>query len=419
MKLKRIIQGSEHAYVYMERYINNGSPSGFDKKHTSSKYTSPRSRAQYFNLLVIRFDESIMIKSIGEDVDITFTANSGDEVRFDERCVFCHPDNLDAGLLKDIYDHFEVAGTVKVAPTASARSVKLLGTDYFIKLDYMGYLGRIRRNLDYQHLLSSYEVTKDICSGIDSGVYNERFGVLREDKGRVAYIPQSDGGYYEFGYLIREATPYCRSVNDELFLIPGFSLFAKDTYAPNARPIILQLLDVSGKNVNDFAFCDVMGPILDCYFDALVNHGFGMEAHAQNTLIAINRQFEIKLIVFRDMESVDKDLPLRDYLGVSSEMLASGYKCIRKEDYNYTIKHSFMFDFKLGEYLLCPLIELFATVDGFDRSETINKMKAKSRFYIQKLPEGYFPDTWYNYENKQFREGEKRPYISNEDPKFR
>ena len=392
----------------MERYVNNGSPSGFDRKHTSSKFTSPRGRCPSYELLVVRFDESIDIQTIGEDVGI-----------IGERCVFCHPDNLNNSILQELKGHFDIVDHVQVAPTASARTVKLLNTDYFIKLDYMGFLGRIRRNLDYQHLLSACEVTRDMCSGIDSGTYNEKFGILKENRGRVAYLPKKDGGFYELGYLIRDAIPYHRLPDKELFLIPTFSLFAKDLYTPMHKPLLLQLYELSEKNINDFAFYDVLGPILDCYFDALVNHGFGMEAHAQNTLIAIDNAYQIKLIVSRDMESVDKDLPLREYIGVKSKIKALDYKCIRETDYNYAIKHSFMFDFKLGEYLLSPIIDLLTSVEGFKHEHVINKMKEKSQSYISCLPSDYFPEVWYTYENRQFDEGKKRPYISNKNPKYR
>lgn len=119
------------------------------------------------------------------------------------------------------------------------------------------------------------------------------------------------------------------------------------------------------------------------------------------------------------MESVDKDLTLRQILVVKPDIKSVDYKCIKKTDYNYTIKHSFMFDFKLGEYLLSPLISLFSTIDGFDYNYIIDKIKTKSQSYITKLPNNYFPNVWYNYENKVFKENEKRPYICNENPKYR
>lgn len=407
MLLDNIVNNKEPSYIYMERYVNDGSPSGFDRVHTSSEKTSPRGSNDSFELLIIQFNEDIEIRSIGEETNI-----------IGDRCFFCHPDNIANSVFNDIKDLWEVVGSVRVAPTSSSRTVKVLGKDYFVKLDYLGLLGRFRRNLDYQHLLSAYEVTRDICDGIVSGAYNDRFGLLTENNGRVAYLPLKSGGFYEFGYLIRDAKPFSRNDNEELFLIPGFSLFSKDMYVPNAEPILLQLYRCSGMDINEFAFNDIIGPIIDCYFDALTNHGLAMESHSQNTLFAIDSDCKVKLLVSRDMESVDKDIPLREFLKVKSKIESQSYKCIRKTDYNYTIKHSFMYDFKLGEYLITPIIDTFDTVKGFNREFLIGMIKNKSASYIEKLPQGYFPSTWYNYANEIF-EGSERPYISNENPKYR
>lgn len=408
MRVESIFENKENVLVYMERYVNDGSPSGFDRIHTSSIKTSPRGTQSFFNLPIIQFDETIKFINVGSNVGL-----------LKDRCIFCHPDNLDLDILKDIKEHWKITGYVTVAPTASARTVKLLNSNYFIKLDYIGYLGRIRRNLDYSHILSAHEVTRDICNGILSGKYNEKFGVLKENKGCVAYIPLKDGGYYEFGCLIRESSPFSKQLDENLYLIPAFSLFGRDYFSPDDERIIVQLYRLSDKNINDFALNDILYPIIDCYFDTLVNHGLAMESHAQNTLIAINTDFEIKLIVSRDMESVDKDLPLRKYLNLNSEILSTKYKCIRETDYNYTIKHSFMFDFKLGEYLLNPLISVFSTVEGFNSINAIKKIREHSNKYIRRLPENYFPPKWYSYANEQFEQGKKRPYISHEKPKFR
>lgn len=187
----------------------------------------------------------------------------------------------------------------------------------------------------------------------------------------------------------------------------------------NYSDICIQLYEESNKDINDFVYNELLLPFFDCYFDALTVHGLALEAHAQNMLVAINRNFQIKLIVARDMESVDKDIDLRDYLGVQSLILSQNYKCIRKTDYNYTIKHSFMFDFKLGEYLITPILEIFETVCGFNKNYIIKKIKERNREYIRLLPTDYFPAEWYNYGNIQFKDGEKRPYISHPNPKYR
>lgn len=273
--------------------------------------------------------------------------------------------------------------------------------------------------MDYQHVLSAYEVTKDLKSGINSGIYNNTFGLLTEEKGKVAHIPTKDGKIYEFGYILREYIPYSRNTDKQLFLIPAFSLFGKDIYSPDDDPIIIQLYKKSKLGINEFAFECLFRPLVSYYFDPLVHHGLAMESHAQNTLIAIDDQFNIALIVARDMESVDKDLPLRNYLGVKSQITSLDYKCLRISDYNYTIKHSFMFDFKFGEYLLGPLFDKLTGIDSFDERSILLKIKDLSKGYIANLPNGYFPSVWYTYDNIQFKPGEKRPYISHNDPRFR
>lgn len=409
MEINSVLLKKEKSYLHMERYVNDGSPSGFDKVHTSSYETAPRSHYKSYNLLIIKFDESIEVKDIG----------SKDSHFISKGLMFCHPDNINEEIFRNIKDSWEIVDTIEVAPTSSARTVKVIDQDYYIKLDYIGYLGRIKRNLDHQHILSAYEVTKDICNGISKNVYCNYFGVLKENRGRIAYIPLKNGSFYEFGYIIRDAIPHSNNTDNELFLIPGFSLFSTDTHSPYDEPLLIQLFKKSNKEINDFAYNDVFKPIIDCYFDSLCNHGFLMEAHSQNILFAINKNYEIKLIVSRDMESIDKDIPLRDYLGLKNEISSYNYKCIRDTDYNYTIKHSFMFDFKLGEYLLNPLFDVFSSIDGFNYEKTIDKVKLLSRKYIAKLPENYFPETWYSYENIKFEPNKKRPYICHDTPKYR
>ncbi len=408
MKVDNLFIDSEKNYLYMERYVNNGSPSGFDKIHTSSDKTSPRDGDISFSLPIIRFDNDIEVTSIGTD-----------PLEIDSRCMFCHPDNLNHPIMEDLKKHWEIVDMINVAPTASARTVKWLGHNYFIKLDYMGYLGRITRNLDYQHVLSAYEVTRDLVSGIETKSYNDRFGLLTENKGKIAYLPRKDGSIYELGYIVRDYKPISRDCSSPVFLIPAFSLFGNDLYASEDEPIIIQLYKHSGMEINDFAYSSLIEPLIRCYFDPLVHHGLALEAHAQNTLIAIDEKAQIRLVVSRDMESVDKDLPLREFLNVKSTISSVDYKCIRKTDYNYTIKHSFMFDFKLGEYLVSPLLDAFSCIPSFNKEMVVSEIKSLSASYISRLPNDYFPPSWYSYENIQFEPSKKRPYIAHESPKYR
>lgn len=83
MRLESIFHDKERSYIYMERYVNDGSPSGFDRIHTSSPDTAPRGHADRFELLVLRFDDRVRIRNVGTQTNL-----------LPKQCMFCHPDNL-------------------------------------------------------------------------------------------------------------------------------------------------------------------------------------------------------------------------------------------------------------------------------------------------------------------------------------
>lgn len=395
----------------MERYVNNGSPSGFSKNTTSGK-TQPLNGKKTFSVRILKFDETILVKEIG--VTKCFSLPN--------QCIFCHPDNLDHPILQQNKTHWEEIGGIEVSPTASGRTVKCVGKNsFFIKLDYIGILGRISRNLDLKRIQSAYEVTNIIKNAIESNKMNDKYALLLEDYGRVAYLPLEDGTVYELGFVLRDDKIFSVQNQEELALIPTFSLFGNDSKDPKSKAILVQLFEKQDKPINEFAYFDVIKPIIDCYFDTLINCGLCIEAHAQNILIAIDKTYHIKNVVVRDMESVDKDLPLRKFLGLpDNEILAQNYKCLRESDYNYQIMHSFMYDFKLGFYLLDPIIELLKKIYvDFNEDLIISQIKALAQSYITKLPTDYFPVCWYDYANVIHEQGKKRPYVAHENPRYR
>ena len=408
MRIEDIVKHKEQTFIYMERYVNNGSPSGFDKKYTTSPTTSPRGQTSSFFVKILRFDESIEIETFGTK-----------ELGIGVRDFYCHPDNLKEELFQNLKDHYEIVGELEVSPTASGRTVKIIGEGKgFLKLDYLGKLGRISRNLDRDHVVSAFECSRDIKEMILTKKCLPSTSLLDESNGRVAYLPDGNGGFYEFGFLYREEVPF--GTNEELYLIPGFSLFGVDVNAPKDRSIVLQLFDKSHKGINDFAYEDVFYPLVSSYFDVLTFSGNALEAHAQNTLVAIDSSFKLRYVVARDMESVDKDTNLKEFLHYKYLPITRGYKYIKEGDYNYVIKHSFMYDFKMGFYLLDPLMEEFKKVPDFDEDKMLNRIKALAKTYINRLPKDYFPEgKWYYYENKIFEPGKKRPYLENTNVRYR
>ena len=407
MKLELIFENFSEKYIYLERYVNNGSPSGFSF-NTTSEYTAPLGTNEFYYLSVIEFDDTIEVKTIGDN----------NLYPLSEKAIICHPDNVKMDFLKNISEHWRETGKIKVSPTASGRTVKCIGeNEFFIKLDYHGLIGRITRNLDSKKLYSACEVSEELINAINNNKMNNKFFLFKENCGKVAYIPLGDGQFYELGFVYREHTPYPYNNKIKAYL-PFFSLFGTDRFALDDLPIIVQLYNKSSQDPNEF-LQNILTDVINCYFDSLENCGMCLEAHAQNMLIGIDENFNIQGIIARDMESVDKDLPLREYLNLDNNFKSYPYKCLKLTDYNYQIMHSFMFDFKLGIYLIDPLIDTFNKYIPINVEQIIYRLKEVSKSRIKNLPNNYFPNYWYNYDNKIFDRSKPRPYIAHDNPRYR
>ena len=433
MLIAEFISSPNKAFIKAERYLNEGSPSGFSEVNTTSKHTRPKSSTTSFALSQIKFNRNVLIEDIGE-YKHGYVKNN---------CIFIHPDMLNTNELLKNANYF-VEDEVIVAPTASGRTVLALTENYFIKLAYLGFLGRLIRHMNGEILRSAYEVTKQLINAANSNTLNPAFSFLREDFGRVAHIPlndfMSDGiefpkninGCYEWGVLFRESRPF-PYVHEEEFLIPFFSLFSNefDPITEKAtvyqdKPLLIQLFEHQNKSIEKFLLDDILFPLFSTYFEALIFAGVEFEAHAQNMLIAINKEYAIKRIVCRDFESAGRDVPVMEYMGINY-VRHGDYKLntIKRKDVGqkypkYYINHSFMFDFKLGEYLVTPLLKLAHQHIPFEYNVLPNKIKEFNRQFIEKLPTDFFPPDWCYYENINWnKEKRSRTYIWQDNPKYR
>lgn len=393
-------------YLHMERYVNTGSPSGFTEKYTTSPHTSAKGSSDEFYLCSVDFPDNLTFQDFGH------------EPEFFSWKMLVHPDMIDDEL-------FSVCSKVNkeavlVAPTASSRTVKIIDKDgWFLKLNYKGLIGRADRQIGRNQALSAIEVSNIIAEAIEVGKLPNTFFFLRELFARVVKIPVNNS-FYEWGIVLREPRPYPK--NDEIkYIIPAFSLFSKDDKSPSDPTILTQLIKKQDKTVEDFLFEDIISPVYEAYFNILIRCGLQLECHAQNTSFAIDKYFRIVGVVAKDAESIDKDLSLMNELKLKNEISTMKYKCLSKGDYNYEIMHSFMFDFKLGEYLIIPLIEDAFKNYSFNKTELIDRIKKYNNTFIKQLPNNFFPKDgkWYSYENIVHDITKKRPYIANDNPMFR
>lgn len=417
MLLKEFIENPIDAYLKCERFINNGSPS--KNNNTTSESTAPKSAVENFKISLVSFNHSVKTEDIGEKIE-----------HIPSNAIYIHPDFLNEVVL--LAKQAKVLKNIVVAPTSSGRTVLTQNTNptMFLKLAYPKCLGRLTRHMGRDKILSACEVTNRLVCAIDNNEMNGKFALLKENKGRIAYIPDSKN-IYEWGMIIRESRPY-PYVDDEEYIMPFFSLFASE-YIPGGNStnlehiyFIRQFYDAQKKDANSFMLEDLIFPLFDCYFDALLKAGIELEAHAQNMLFSFDKDFKIRRIICRDLESAGRDITLMRRLGIPCNT-ENQYKCnqlLPKDPFQkyekWYITHSFMFDFKLGEYIITPLIECAKKcIPGINEKKLIRQIKNHNKYYISKLPD-FFPPDWCYYSSENFEEtGNVKTYIWEDNPKYR
>lgn len=419
MDAKKIFDNLKESFIYMERFVNNGSPSGWTKKKSTSPETNPFTGKKEFPLVEID-DSGLDSLIIGEPNDIFNKRN------------FCHPDSI--AFMSPVVKSDKISAKdsdVIVQPTSGGRTMFLCSNQYagFIKLTYdVARIGRVDRQLKYEHCMSSYEVSNAMKRAIDSGKYADTFSVLLERTGKVTYIPIDNENYYEWGTMLREIKPY-PYVEEERQIIPGFSLFGTDFYNEETQKddlLINQFIALSKKDPKDY-LTNVATITVDSWFQSALNCGFLLELHGQNCYYEINKNFEITRIVIKDMDSVDKDMSLQKKLGLNSVWKSFPYECFYEDEpedhpWYYKIRPSYMYDFKLGTYLLLPIIDAVCSHFNLDKQQIIAEIKEYVRNkYLEKLPKGFFPEdgTWYDCDNSERKPGTRRTYYAHDNPMFR
>lgn len=405
------------ALAIMERYINDGSPSGFTFTHTTSRATSPRSEVAKFRLAEVLPRDETSVHDLGCFPNHLFDYPST------SLPMWVHPDMIAHPCLSAVACGTSRHTRFQVQPTASARTVfvgegKPLG---YVKLHYDGYLGRILRRVTLKHAQAAVETDRILAELVSAGSLPQSFAYFRETGARV-YRGNPGSSDMDWGMVWRPADVNGSEASRIAYLIPAFSLFSSDYHAPG-RPTILEQLGVAHAGSKATLLVEgLVLPLLEAYFAMLLSGGLQGEWHAQNTVFGFDEYWNCVATVLRDLESVDRDLPLMAAIGRGTLFESYPYKCLEATEYNYAIRHSFMFDHKFGEYLLAPLIDHACTLWGLSSSAinqtVINYVNAKSK----DLPGDFFPRNgcWYKFAKQLIDQSTReRPYIELDCPRFR
>lgn len=404
MLLNQIVNEPQKALIYLERFVNNGSPSGFTKINQTSYETSPLSDREFFYLDLLCIDD--LVETIGILPD--FFEEFGHEV------IFIHPD-MSKMYKKKNYNTKK--SSIRVCPMSSFRTVKFLDFPGYAKLNYNGIIGRIDRSLTDKHVYSSLEMTDFLKGALRKGIYHN-----------LSFFPESGAKLYKsekddinIGMVYREEKAFGDKVNEIKYILPMFSLFAHDRNRPDDF-LLIQLIRESGKNPEEYFLDDLIFNIIDNYFKLLLNEGIQPEWHAQNLLLGIDSHHSIVSLIMRDLESIDIDQTLQESIGNCTNFKSYPYKYLNSSQYNYQIKHSFMYDFKIGEYVFDPIIKCATECFKLNKNIIEKKIKEYSKQYIEKLPKDFFPENnnWYSFDRVVIdRSISRRPYIQNEKAKYR
>src|ERR1051325_695548 len=315
---------------YMERYVNDGSPSGFTERHTSSAETSPFGVVPHFRL----WSASVPDECIEDIGTIPEWIGAGN--------ILLHPDMVTEPPFATDSARVELTN-IRVTPTASARTVEVIDppSGIYAKLHYDALLGRVNRRLTRSHACAALDVNAILRRAISEDALPPLFAFLPESSARVAILRTPDGAALEWGTVFREVEPQPR-LKATTFLIPAFSLFSADRNNATDPPLLAQLAALRSMSIGGYTYENSAKPIVCCYFELLLRFALQFECNAQNIILGFDEHGSISTVIFRDFESVDKDISLADDLNLSVTFSSYPFKCVHRELYNYSIKHSFM-----------------------------------------------------------------------------
>ena len=306
-------------------------------------------------------------------------------------------------------------------PTASQRTVMLENNhSAYVKLHYDGIIGRVNRKITRKHALAALETSSILGKAITlSDSLPQCFAFFPENSCNIAVINDNDETY-EFGTVYRSAVPFCHIGERIYATIPIFSLLSDDYYRPSDQCLLAQLIDFLGTDPRLFVVNKIIEPIISCYFSLILSYGLQPEWHAQNLLIGFDASFARVYIIARDLDSVDRDITIMQMLGLSNNFESYPYKCLECSQYNYKIKHSFMFDHKIGEYIISPLLNFLEKHYCIPYKKVADEVRHYVSTFVKFLPKDFFPTCWYKFDSTVINQDIKfRPYIEMKNPPFR
>lgn len=341
MRLERV-DGSIDNYLYLERYVGEGSQTytPFAKYSEVSEGYRPESDTASFEVpsILIPTDQlNLYTSCLNSYLCQRFQAM--DQIPF-----FVHPDlflseDQQVRFLKDTY---RKGPNLTVAPSASTRTVLVTSDsqEYFLKLHLPKRISRLVRTLPDRAIHNSIEVSRDL-----GNIASPHFGYLPD----IVGVSHKEFGW---GYMIRDLIPL-PTVLDRRYLIPYRALYSKDVFNPSDEPLLIQLIKHLDVDPKTFIQDEIINPQIESWCQVATQRGILMEAHGQNTLLEVNEHYQPKRVVHRDLNRfIDPTVRKAKGLGMPFQDNLVSDETFRRERY------SLIYDHYLGYILLDYLAAL-------------------------------------------------------------
>jgi hypothetical protein len=387
--LKNLVANPGPALQELEEHVNDGSPSGFSAVNQPSWPFRCGSGADPFPLYACVTRPPASARDFFDVPPLP--GLPGRNWIYVHPDVRGHPDLRAAGLSVRPLD------APLVRPTASGRTVAMVDEPgWHLKLGYPGLLGRVDRAMPQIKAVAGPEISREIENAIHGARLRPALQVLPEVGARVI---STEAGR-TWGQIIRARDPFGRPDRRAHAIVPIFSLFSTDRRNTSHPSLLAQLLNHWGPDA-ELHLHDVLQELVACYFSLVRCLGLQPEYNAQNVLLALDSEGRPTGVVLRDLMGTEKDLTLREQLGLPTNFASAPYKCVSRDadEHTYQIRHSLAYDFKVGEYVLAPLIREAAAADGrWSVGELTTLVRSFARSQLADLPDGYLPSgAWYRH----------------------
>jgi hypothetical protein len=410
------VAGADDAFLYMERYVDEGakSYSRFAATTEAAPQYQPRSHAPSFEAITVL---------VPHERARVFEAAPTEALRRH----YVRPDGIVFAVHPETWATAGVEGMdelralpqgepIRVAPTASTRTVLVLDRPagvppHFLKLHYPRRISRFYRRLRRKGIENSVAVTADLAA-----LHLDRF----------AYLPDAVGCVFgdseeSWGFLVREATPRPRRAGDDArdarMLLPCFALFAGDLEHPTHRPLIVQLIEHLGVRPEALLLEEILLPVVRCWARIVRERGLLLEWHAQNTLLEIDRGFRPRRIVHRDCD-VWIDAAARKRAGLALPF--HGAAQISLDDRDTVAPHySLVYDHFIGRELFDYLVEAVARFHPIDVQAIRDEVRAAFHTAFPEATRLFPPESTFYFEDELRPNNEVTLVDTNERPRWR